>query len=121
MEVPVTRPRRPDVRRAVRMRYPMEAPGGCQTRLRAIGSAGERLVHTEEVTGSIPVSPTDVRPAQRLHGQLPSYAQDGSCSRIGRNLGDRHVPGGLLDVGAACAGNFIRPGESSCMWISAAP
>jgi hypothetical protein len=25
---------------------------------RAIGSAGERLVHTEEVTGSIPVSPT---------------------------------------------------------------
>jgi hypothetical protein len=26
--------------------------------LRAIGSAGERLVHTEEVTGSIPVSPT---------------------------------------------------------------
>src|SRR5581483_9765215 len=29
---------------------------------RAIGSAGERLVHTEEVTGSIPVSPTEVRP-----------------------------------------------------------
>jgi hypothetical protein len=27
---------------------------------RAIGSAGERLVHTEEVTGSIPVSPTPV-------------------------------------------------------------
>ena len=27
-------------------------------RSRAIGSAGERLVHTEEVTGSIPVSPT---------------------------------------------------------------
>jgi hypothetical protein len=27
---------------------------------RAIGSAGERLVHTEEVTGSIPVSPTNV-------------------------------------------------------------
>ena len=26
-----------------------------------------QLVHTEEVTGSIPVSPTDVRPAQRLH------------------------------------------------------
>src|SRR5215469_6054054 len=28
------------------------------TKARAIGSAGERLVHTEEVTGSIPVSPT---------------------------------------------------------------
>ena len=27
---------------------------------RAIGSAGERLVHTEEVTGSIPVSPTQL-------------------------------------------------------------
>ena len=33
---------------------------------RAIGSAGERLVHTEEVTGSIPVSPT------QLSGQLRS-------------------------------------------------
>ena len=40
------------------MRYPMEAPGRSQPRRRAIGSAGERLVHTEEVTGSIPVSPT---------------------------------------------------------------
>ena len=29
-----------------------------QDQHRAIGSAGERLVHTEEVTGSIPVSPT---------------------------------------------------------------
>src|SRR6185437_11099405 len=54
---------------------------------RAIGSAGERLVHTEEVTGSIPVSPTDVRPDQRLHGQLSSYALDGSCRHIGRILG----------------------------------
>src|SRR5215472_7711255 len=41
------------------------------------------LVHTEEVTASIPVSPTDVRPAQRLHGQLSSYALDGSCRRMG--------------------------------------
>src|SRR5690349_11212151 len=31
---------------------------GPAPRSRAIGSAGERLVHTEEVTGSIPVSPT---------------------------------------------------------------
>ena len=35
-------------------------------RRRAIGSAGERLVHTEEVTGSIPVSPT------QLSGRLRS-------------------------------------------------
>src|SRR6266704_1979916 len=32
-------------------------------RARAIGSAGERLVHTEEVTGSIPVSPTHLTSA----------------------------------------------------------
>src|SRR5215469_4098319 len=37
------------------------APQGSTTpAARAIGSAGERLVHTEEVTGSIPVSPTPV-------------------------------------------------------------
>jgi hypothetical protein len=33
-------------------------PDGFRPGMRAIGSAGERLVHTEEVTGSIPVSPT---------------------------------------------------------------
>src|SRR5690349_3530955 len=32
----------------------------------AISSGGERFVHTEEVTGSIPVSPTEERPGQRL-------------------------------------------------------
>jgi hypothetical protein len=32
--------------------------GYSRTPLRAISSAGERFVHTEEVTGSIPVSPT---------------------------------------------------------------
>src|ERR1700679_3179393 len=50
----------------------MEAPGTRRAqpphvpRQRAIGSAGERLVHTEEVTGSIPVSPT------QLSGQFQS-------------------------------------------------
>ena len=34
------------------------APADSLDQRRAIGSAGERLVHTEEVTGSIPVSPT---------------------------------------------------------------
>src|ERR1700733_15308533 len=54
------------------MRYPMGAPGRAYPgdldpqrtaadQRRAIGSAGERLVHTEEVTGSIPVSPTPLR------------------------------------------------------------
>ena len=37
------------------------AKAGSGTAARAIGSAGERLVHTEEVTGSIPVSPTTAR------------------------------------------------------------
>jgi hypothetical protein len=43
-----------------RMRYSVMASSGRPSgqRARAIGSAGERLVHTEEVTGSIPVSPT---------------------------------------------------------------
>src|SRR5207248_6248996 len=31
---------------------------------RAISSAGERFVHTEEVTGSIPVSPTSISAGQ---------------------------------------------------------
>jgi hypothetical protein len=37
----------------------------------AIGSAGERLVHTEEVTGSIPVSPTQV--SGRFRAQGPAF------------------------------------------------
>ena len=46
-------------------------------------STAMKLVHTEEVTGSIPVSPTDVRPAQRPYGQLSSFAEDGSFCRLG--------------------------------------
>jgi hypothetical protein len=38
---------------------------------RAIGSAGERLVHTEEVTGSIPVSPTQL--TGRFQSQEPAF------------------------------------------------
>jgi hypothetical protein len=78
---------------AAKMRYPVEAlrrdcrgPSAREAvrdRRRAIGSAGERLVHTEEVTGSIPVSPTDVSPGQRPNGQLSSYTEDGSFCRLG--------------------------------------
>src|SRR2546423_11845164 len=42
--------------------------GYSRASLRAISSAGERFVHTEEVTGSIPVSPT--LPPQ-VRGQVP--------------------------------------------------
>jgi hypothetical protein len=60
---------------------------------RAIGSAGERLVHTEEVTGSIPVSPTQVsgliarakptlqRSVQHEVQQQPRPGADGATDR----------------------------------------
>ncbi len=53
---------------------------GFRPRRRAIGSAGERLVHTEEVTGSIPVSPTlscipgGLQVANRVQKSGPSRA-----------------------------------------------
>jgi hypothetical protein len=53
---------------------------GFRPGLRAIGSAGERLVHTEEVTGSIPVSPTiscipgGLQVANRVQKSGPSRA-----------------------------------------------
>src|SRR5215469_9002606 len=52
---------------------------------RAIGSAGERLVHTEEVTGSIPVSPTTVsahRPRSST-GAAVFWAAAGTVPRAG--------------------------------------
>ena len=57
-KVPVARVRRAG--RAARREdaLPYGSAGTVPARRRAIGSAGERLVHTEEVTGSIPVSPT---------------------------------------------------------------
>ena len=65
-----------------------------RARRRAIGSAGERLVHTEEVTGSIPVSPTSVRPGQKLTGQAssrgwglsPSSAHPGAWPTMAGNI-----------------------------------
>ena len=59
-------------------------------RRRAIGSAGERLVHTEEVTGSIPVSPTQLsgrfRPSDRPFccPYNTEVRQRPSCRAIGR-------------------------------------
>src|SRR3984957_9604414 len=53
-----------------------------EKRRRAIGSAGERLVHTEEVTGSIPVSPTGVlRLNEKLAGLI--LHRDGAFRRAG--------------------------------------
>src|SRR5438128_10924169 len=46
---------------------------------RAIGSAGQRLVHTEEVTGSIPVSPTTG--CSPVACRLPSGCSDSRTHR----------------------------------------
>ena len=52
-------------------------PQRCATllRQRAIGSAGERFVHTEEVTGSIPVSPTTRAARQTFTERSPLAAR----------------------------------------------
>jgi hypothetical protein len=44
------------------------------------------------------------RPGQKLTGQLPSYAVNGSCCHIGRNLGDRLLP-------MSARPGLSRPGE----------
>ena len=86
-------------------------PAGAPYQRRAIGSAGERLVHTEEVTGSIPVSPTHVSPGQRIHKQLSSYAEGGSCRRMGRNLEDR-VLRLVAERRESRSGTGVRSGRS---------
>jgi hypothetical protein len=68
------------------------------TRARAIGSAGERLVHTEEVTGSIPVSPTDVRPVQRLT----------DSSHPTHRMGAVAVLGGIWEIVSSCVSVACR-------------
>jgi hypothetical protein len=54
---------------------------------RAIGSAGERLVHTEEVTGSIPVSPTQPKAGSESRNR-PSLSS-GSSKRQQRPSRDQ--------------------------------
>jgi len=83
-------------------------------------SEGQRgvsgLIHTEEVTGSIPVSPTDKRPGQRLFRELPTRPFDlsrpdeasdrhyaGVRSHPGRPGRHRREPAGCAS-GRRCAG-----------------
>ena len=64
----------------------------------AISSGGERFVHTEEVTGSIPVSPTPV-----LAGQRPvTIMVDGSLTRCGSRLGAN-------DLDHSCSTEVVTP------------
>ena len=67
--------------------------------LGAIGAVVARFVHTEEVTGSNPVSPTSITPGEvQFEGEDPVGVQD-TC-RIG--------PG---DFGAAAACEFAQRGR----------
>src|SRR5690554_5399190 len=61
-------------------------------RLRAIGSVVERLVHTEEVTGSNPVSPTHLQ--RRLDLGTSSLVSDDEirCERLPRSRGRSSLP-----------------------------
>ena|SRR5437763_16739558 len=56
----------------------------CSHREGAISSAGERFVHTEEVTGSIPVSPT---PCFRSSHGLSMFLVGGPFRRLGSSGG----------------------------------
>ena len=83
------------------LRY-AQADRRCGPGRRAIGSAGERLVHTEEVTGSIPVSPT------QLSGRFPagfSCPGGGRASRAVMRPGQRRLAPGRPVVHAGSSGN----------------
>ncbi len=75
------RQRRPDTLVCVGPRAIRPSGAGPFGGARAIGSAGERLVHTEEVTGSIPVSPTRYKAQVRssVRGLIP-HLRMGPCS-----------------------------------------
>src|SRR4051812_31489822 len=65
--VPTYQDGRAAVQNAPSLRPPPVGAGGAVLSCRwAISSGGERFVHTEEVTGSIPVSPTSKEPGQSL-------------------------------------------------------
>jgi hypothetical protein len=63
---------------------------GYGRRARAIGSAGERLVHTEEVTGSIPVSPTQIGRLSEPFAAVDELARRVEVTGVARGFGD-HV------------------------------
>ena len=58
---------------------------------RAISSVGERFLDTEEVTGSIPVSPTTIRPGQVLkQGNRPGRWTSSGRARSGEGAAGQH-------------------------------
>ena len=71
---------------------------------RAISSAGERFVHTEEVTGSIPVSPTRYKSRSEALGQASSSVQ-GWGLQTARRVASRHDVGALGEQGPHSGGD----------------
>ena len=93
--------------------------------LRAISSAGERFVHTEEVTGSIPVSPTvhicrsEARYRNAGNGLLPS------CPLIWEQIGSRRLArrcGPCVCRKVACGWERLgrSSGKSPCLTVPGA-
>jgi hypothetical protein len=77
--------------------------GAAAAAVGAISSAGERFVHTEEVTGSIPVSPTpltcgNAEISARLHRRRPRFG----------------VGPAPLDTAGREAAPFDPPGATIC-------
>ena len=65
-------------------------PAGVQ---RAIGAVGARFLDTEEVTGSNPVSPTNVLASHRLVTRILVTSRSRSAHYIGSKLGAQDHPG----------------------------
>ncbi|CAG7655151.1 hypothetical protein SBRY_70032 [Actinacidiphila bryophytorum] len=78
---------------------------------RAISSAGEHFVHTEGVTGSIPVSPTSTRRGRSATARTgPAYFLASGSVRLG---GVFHRLGGGLRGESFRLGTIQRCGERS--------
>jgi hypothetical protein len=77
-------------------------------RVRAIGSVVERLVHTEEVTGSNPVSPTHITAGQTLFtASLASVVPD-TCQT--ESSGSRHRSYSAAHAGRPDVHDARQPG-----------
>src|SRR5689334_11014358 len=74
---------------------------------RAISSAGEHFVHTEGVTGSIPVSPTGTQQGpvtESVAGPRFCVASGGRRDQVGPDGFGAQGPGGVAVLGGAVAG-----------------
>ena len=70
-----------------------------------------QLVHTEEVTGSIPVSPTGIEPGQKLIGQTSSFLRDGVFVLLG-GIWEINFRGPVVEEGVAFRREASRPSSN---------